>query len=166
MSWIIPPTLLLGLGSFGTVVAVGVTASNALVVGSALGAFWDPPQQVLAGTLGFSSGALVTALSFDLFEEAFQTAGGFLAGGGLLAGAVVFVLADITLQRTIDSSSGFALLAGVRTGYSPCGLKNLNESLATSSSDTSPENVFDCCGPSWRVFALVSDEESIEHPKR
>ena len=76
----------------------------------------NPPQQVLAGTLGFSSGALVTALSFDLFEEAFQTAGGFLAGGGLLAGAVVFVLADITLQRTTDSSSGFALLAGVRTG--------------------------------------------------
>ncbi|ODR82242.1 hypothetical protein BG842_21515 [Haladaptatus sp. W1] len=96
-----------------TPLVVGALASSALVVGSAVGAFWTPPEDVVAAALAFSSGALITALSFDLFREAFEAGGPWYAGVGLMAGATVFVGADLLIDRYAASQSGFALLAGV-----------------------------------------------------
>ncbi|WP_423745242.1 hypothetical protein V5735_04345 (plasmid) [Haladaptatus sp. SPP-AMP-3] len=96
-----------------TPLVVGALASSALVVGSAVGAFWTPPKDVVAAALAFSSGALITALSFDLFQEAFEAGGPWYAGGGLMGGATVFVGADLLIDRYAASQSGFALLAGV-----------------------------------------------------
>jgi zinc transporter, ZIP family len=62
--------------------------------------------------VAFASGALITALAFDLFEEAFRAGGAWVAGIGLLAGAAAFVAADELLDR-YGGSSGIALLAGV-----------------------------------------------------
>ncbi len=95
-----------------TALLVGLAASSALVIGAVAGAFWKPPQQLVAVALAFASGALITALTFDLFEEAFRAGGPWVAGGGLLAGAAAFVIADELLER-YGGSSGFALLAGV-----------------------------------------------------
>ncbi len=67
---------------------------------------------MVAVGLAFASGALITALAFDLFEEAFNIGGPWVAGLGLLAGAAAFVTADELLDR-YGGSSGFALLAGV-----------------------------------------------------
>jgi ZIP family zinc transporter len=77
-----------------------------------VGAFFKPPQRLVAVTLAFASGALITALAFDLFEEAIKAGGPWVAGIGLLVGAATFVLADWLLGRH-GGSSGFALLAGV-----------------------------------------------------
>lgn len=98
---------------FPTSLVVGVLASSALVIGSSLGAFWTPPDDIVAAALAFSSGALITALAFDLFQEAFEMGGPWYAGGGLMAGAAVFVGADILIDHYASSQSGFALLAGV-----------------------------------------------------
>jgi ZIP family zinc transporter len=98
---------------FPTSLVVGVLASSALVIGSSLGTFWTPPEDVVAAALAFSSGALITALAFDLFQQAFDMGGPWYAGGGLMAGAAVFVGADILIDRYAASQSGFALLAGV-----------------------------------------------------
>ncbi len=95
-----------------TALLVGLAASSTLVIGAVVGAFWRPPQQLVAVALAFASGALITALAFDLFEEAFRAGGAWVAGGGLLAGAAAFVIADELLDR-YGGSSGFALLAGV-----------------------------------------------------
>ena len=95
-----------------TALLVGLAASSALVIGAVAGAFWRPPQRLVAIALAFASGALITALAFDLFEEAFRAGGPWIAGGGLLAGAATFVIADELLDR-YGGSSGFALLAGV-----------------------------------------------------
>ena len=54
---------------------VGLAASSALVIGAVTGAFWRPPQGLVAIALAFASGALITALAFDLFEEAFKAGG-------------------------------------------------------------------------------------------
>ena len=95
----------------------GLAASSALVIGAVAGAYWSPPQPLLAAALAFASGALISALAFDLFEESFRAGGAWLSGIGLLGGAATFVSADMLLDRYIarggSSVSGFALLAGV-----------------------------------------------------
>jgi zinc transporter, ZIP family len=94
----------------------GLVASSALVIGAVAGAYWTPPRLVLASALAFASGALITALSFDLFQESFERGGAWLSAFGLLGGAATFVAADELLDRYIEGAGGvsaFALLAGV-----------------------------------------------------
>jgi zinc transporter, ZIP family len=95
----------------------GLAASSALVIGAVAGAYWSPPRHLLAAALAFASGALISALAFDLFEESFRASGAWLSGIGLLGGAGTFVVADVLLDRYIagggSSVSAFALLAGV-----------------------------------------------------
>jgi ZIP family zinc transporter len=95
----------------------GLAASSALVIGGIVGAYWKPPDWLVAIAIAFASGALITALATDLFAEPLRTGGILLAGIGLLAGAAVFVLADTLLDRHIEgagsSVSGYAILAAV-----------------------------------------------------
>ena len=98
------------------VILFGLAASSALVIGAVAGAYWTPPKPLLASALAFASGALITALAFDLFQESFER-GAWLSAIGLLLGAATFVAADELLDRYIEGASGgvsaFGLLAGV-----------------------------------------------------
>jgi zinc transporter, ZIP family len=95
-----------------------VIASSALPLGAWI-AFWRPPSRaVTAALLAFASGALITAVAFELFEDAFrQNAWG--AGVAFAGGASVFIAVDTWLDRHTERRSaagatvGFALLAGV-----------------------------------------------------
>ncbi|TFV55792.1 zinc permease [Mycobacterium sp. PS03-16] len=89
-----------------TAVYFGLAASSALVIGSSVGVRWSPPKKVTGVLLAFASGALISALTFELFEEAFSMAGGWHAGLGLLAGAASFVIADTLLDRYVSGKSG------------------------------------------------------------
>src|SRR5918995_7002266 len=104
-------------GGVLTALLFGLAASSALVIGAVAGAYWRPPKPLLAAALAFASGALITALAFDLFQESFKRGGAWLSAIGLLLGAATFVAADELLDRYIEgasgSVSGFALLAGV-----------------------------------------------------
>jgi zinc transporter, ZIP family len=95
----------------------GLIASSALVMGGVAGAYWSPPRHLVAVALAFASGALITALAFDLFEESFHKGDAWLSGIGLLVGAAAFVAADTLLDRYIAGADGgisaFALLAAV-----------------------------------------------------
>jgi zinc transporter, ZIP family len=94
----------------------GLVASSALVIGAVAGAYWSPPRRLVATALAFASGALITALAFDLFEESFRVGGGWSSAAGLMAGAATFVVVDMLLDRYIEGVSGvsaFALLAAV-----------------------------------------------------
>ena len=84
----------------------GLAASSALVIGAALGAVWDPPQKVTGVLLAFASGALISALAFELFEEAFALGGAVRSGLGLLAGAATFVSIDAALDRRVSGHPG------------------------------------------------------------
>jgi ZIP family zinc transporter len=70
--------------------------------------------------LAFASGALISALAFELFEEAFTMGGAVRAGLGLLAGAAAFVIADTVLDRYVSGQSGpdqrEVAAAGARSG--------------------------------------------------
>lgn len=74
-------------------------ASSALVLGAVIGVRFELPKRLLAILLSFAAGALITALSFELFEDAYQRGGIVRAALGLLAGAVVFTVLSALLDR-------------------------------------------------------------------
>ena len=89
-----------------TALLYGLAASSALIIGALVGSRVSPPRQVTGVLLAFASGALISALAFELFEEAFHLGGAVRAGLGLLAGAAVFVTVDTALDRHVAGESG------------------------------------------------------------
>ncbi len=77
----------------------GIIASSALVIGALVGARIQLPKPVLAGMLAFAAGALITALAFELFEDAYEHGGIWRAALGLIVGAVVFTVLSAWLDR-------------------------------------------------------------------
>ena len=84
----------------------GLLASSGLVVGGTVGAFWHAPTQLTGIILAFASGALISALCFELFPEAVELGGHAWAGGGLVAGAAVFVAVDTLLGKLVAHPEG------------------------------------------------------------
>jgi len=77
----------------------GLISGGALVIG-ALVAYFVPVRQCLtAGIMAFGSGVLISALSFELMDEAYKTGGVYSTGFGFLAGAAVYTLANWMLAR-------------------------------------------------------------------
>jgi zinc transporter, ZIP family len=75
----------------------GWLAGGALVLGAAVGYFARVPQPVIAGVMALGSGVLISALSFELMDEA-VTRGGFAAtAAGFLSGAVAYTVATRAL---------------------------------------------------------------------
>ena len=89
-----------------TALLYGLAASSALVLGSAIGTRFRPPERVTGVLLAFASGALISALAFELFDEAFHLGGATRAGLGLLAGAAAFVAIDSALDRYVTGDAG------------------------------------------------------------
>lgn len=77
----------------------GLVASSALVIGAAIGVRFRLPKRLLAILLSFAAGALITALSFELFEDAYERGGLVRAALGLLVGALVFAVLSALLDR-------------------------------------------------------------------
>jgi len=67
----------------------GLLSGPALVLRVAIAYWVAVPRRVVAAVMAFGSGVLISALSFDLMQEAFES-GGFAATAlGFLTGAVV-----------------------------------------------------------------------------
>ena len=89
-----------------TAVLYGLAASSALVIGAAIGTRYSPSKRLTGVLLAFASGALISALAFELFEEAFELGGAVRSGLGLLAGAATFVATDTALDRYVAGHPG------------------------------------------------------------
>jgi ZIP family zinc transporter len=77
----------------------GLLAGGALVVGAIVAWFVRVPATIVASVMAFGSGVLISALAFDLVEDA-EESGGFLPTmGGFLAGAIVYVALNVLLDR-------------------------------------------------------------------
>jgi ZIP family zinc transporter len=83
------------LGAFGA----GALAGAALLIGAAVAWFVHVPRAVVAGIMAFGSGVLISALAFDLVQEAEETGGTGPTVLGFLAGAIAYVVANIALDR-------------------------------------------------------------------
>jgi ZIP family zinc transporter len=75
----------------------GFFSGGALVLGAAVGYFVNVPSRVVAGVMAFGSGVLISALSFELMEEAFQQAGLPATATGFLLGALTYAVANRVL---------------------------------------------------------------------
>jgi ZIP family zinc transporter len=77
----------------------GLVAGGALVVGAAIAWFVRVPRVVVASVMAFGAGVLISALAFDLVDEA-ESRGGLTATViGFLGGAIVYVAANVVLAR-------------------------------------------------------------------
>lgn len=77
----------------------GLLAGGALVIGAAIAWFVHVPQRVVASVMAFGSGVLISALSFDLVDEAETTGGLVPTLLGFAGGAIVYVAANVALAR-------------------------------------------------------------------
>lgn len=77
----------------------GTLAGGALVLGCAIAWKWKIPSNVVAIVMAFGAGVLISALAFELVEEAEAAGGLWPTVAGFLAGAVVYVGANELLAR-------------------------------------------------------------------
>jgi ZIP family zinc transporter len=77
----------------------GFVAGAALLVGAAAGYFLKVPQRLIAAIMAFGSGVLISALSFELMDEAYKTGGFEATAVGFLAGAAVYTAANWYLNH-------------------------------------------------------------------
>lgn len=78
----------------------GLAAASSLVIGNWLAVYLKIPRRVLGLIMAFGVGVLMSAVSFELIEEAFRSTGRTSAlVVGLLAGAVTFFVGDVIVDR-------------------------------------------------------------------
>jgi ZIP family zinc transporter len=69
------------------------------VLGAAVAWFVHVPAKIVAGIMAFGAGVLISALAFELVDEAVQEGGAVATAVGFLAGAAVYVAANALLDR-------------------------------------------------------------------
>ena len=77
----------------------GLAGGGALVIGAAVAWFVRVPSRVVAWIMAFGAGVLISALAFDLMDEAERTGGLLPTAIGFLGGAGAYVLANVGLSR-------------------------------------------------------------------
>jgi zinc transporter, ZIP family len=78
----------------------GLVAGGALVVGAAIAYLAPVPRRIIAGVMAFGGGVLISALAFELMEEAYERGGLMSTAAGFLSGATIFTAANWYLSRT------------------------------------------------------------------
>ena len=77
----------------------GFLAGAALLIGAGIAWFIQVPRRLIAGVMAFGSGVLISALSFELMDEAYKKGGFDSTAFGFLAGAAIYTLANWILAR-------------------------------------------------------------------
>jgi ZIP family zinc transporter len=77
----------------------GLLAGSALLIGAAVGYLARVPQRLIAAIMAFGGGVLISALSFDLMDEAFERGGFDSTAIGFVAGAAIYTAANWYLAR-------------------------------------------------------------------
>ncbi|MEV8636603.1 ZIP family zinc transporter [Streptosporangium sp. NPDC051023] len=77
----------------------GFVAGGALVLGAGIAWLVRVPARIIAGIMAFGAGVLISALSFELIDEAERSGGLGPAAIGFLTGACAYVAANMLLAR-------------------------------------------------------------------
>ena len=72
----------------------GLVGGSALLLGAALGYFARIPQRIIAAIMAFGAGVLISALAFELMDEAYQRGGFDSTAIGFVSGAAVYTAAN------------------------------------------------------------------------
>lgn len=77
----------------------GFVGGSALILGAAIGYYATLPQRMIAAVMAIGSGVLISAVAFDLMDEAFRQGGFDSTAVGFLGGALVYTIANIIVSR-------------------------------------------------------------------
>ncbi|MCU6456149.1 ZIP family zinc transporter [Sphingomonas sp. A2-49] len=77
----------------------GLVGGSALILGAAIAWFATLPQRLIASIMAIGSGVLISAVAFDLMDEAFKRGGFDSTALGFLSGAAVYTAANIIVSR-------------------------------------------------------------------
>ena len=104
----------------------GFVGGASLLLGAAVGLLVRVPTRVIGWVMAFGAGVLISAVAFELTEEAYLAAGGVAAAAGLLAGSLTFFAGD----TVIDRFGGRRRKSPVHGGVGPAGTGVATGSLA------------------------------------
>jgi ZIP family zinc transporter len=77
----------------------GLLSGSALVIGAGFGYFLQIPQRLIAAIMAFGSGVLISALSFDLMDEAYKSGGFDSTSIGFVGGSLIYTIANILISK-------------------------------------------------------------------
>jgi len=77
----------------------GWLAGSSLLIGAFLGYHFNLGEKIPSLVMAFGSGVLVSALSFELMDEAFMVGGIYSTGTGFLVGSIVYTFATRAVNR-------------------------------------------------------------------
>jgi ZIP family zinc transporter len=77
----------------------GFVGGAALLIGAVAGIYLPASKRLIGLIMAFGSGVLISALTFELMREAYDTGGGTAAVLGLLAGSLVCFCGDWLIDR-------------------------------------------------------------------
>ncbi|WP_141014257.1 ZIP family metal transporter [Nocardioides sambongensis] len=91
----------------------GIGTALPLLIGAAVGLRYDLPRWLLAALMAFGAGTMLAAVSTELFQPAFDELGLLPAGMALMAGTLVYVVADRLVETRLGPAAlGPALMLG------------------------------------------------------
>lgn len=77
----------------------GFVGGSALILGALIAWFASLSQRLIAAIMAVGSGVLISAVAFDLMDEAFKEGGFDSTALGFLGGAVVYTAANVFISR-------------------------------------------------------------------
>jgi ZIP family zinc transporter len=77
----------------------GFVGGAALLIGSLFGLYVKVGLRVIGLVMAFGAGVLISAVAFELTEEAYRSAGSTYAALGLAAGSLTFFIGDLFIDR-------------------------------------------------------------------
>jgi ZIP family zinc transporter len=77
----------------------GFVGGLALLVGAVLGLAWRVSPRVIGAVMAFGAGVLISAVAFELVEQAFESAGAGPVVLGLIGGSLAFYAGDWILDH-------------------------------------------------------------------
>lgn len=77
----------------------GLVGGSALVIGAGVGYAARLPQRLIAGIMAIGAGVLISAVAFDLMDEAYARGGFDSTAAGFLGGAIAYTVANVAISR-------------------------------------------------------------------
>jgi ZIP family zinc transporter len=76
-----------------------LVSGSALIIGTLIAYYSTVPKKIIAFIMAFGSGVLISALAFDLMDEAYKRGGFDSTAIGFVSGAIVYSVANYYLSK-------------------------------------------------------------------
>ena len=77
----------------------GLFGASSLLIGAVIGLWVPMPNRVIGLILAFGAGTLISAVAFELTEEAYSLGGADAVAIGLATGALAYFAGDVAIER-------------------------------------------------------------------